>query len=171
VSTIPAHAMTEETPWLSEKQQRVWRSWLTMNAQLPGVLHRQLQNDSGLSLQDFEVLVHLSEVDGGRLRISQLASAMGWERSRLSHHFKRMEARGLVERGECPEDARGAFVVLTPTGREAIERAAPGHARTVRDLVFDTFPDHDLDVLARFTEAVLRRLETADQDAGSSPDL
>lgn len=163
--------MSDDAPWLDEAQQRLWRGWIALATQLPSALHRQLQADSGLSLQDFEVLVHLSEVDGGRLRISQLASAMGWERSRLSHHFKRMEARGLVEREECPEDARGAFVVLTSTGRDAIERAAPGHARTVRDLVFDTFPDHDLDVLARFTEAVLRRLETADDAAGSSPDL
>ena len=161
--------MTDETPWLTEKQQRVWRNWLTMSAQLPGALHRQLQSDSGLSLQDFEVLVHLSEVDDGRLRISQLASAMGWERSRLSHHFKRMEARGLVEREECPEDHRGAFVVLTSTGRDAIERAAPGHARTVRDLVFAAFPDDDLEVVARFTDLVLRRLETADPASGDGP--
>jgi len=161
--------MTDEIPWLTEKQQRVWRNWLTMSAQLPGALHRQLQTDSGLSLQDFEVLVHLSEVDDGRLRISQLASAMSWERSRLSHHFKRMEARGLVEREECPEDARGAFVVLTSTGRDAIERAAPGHARTVRDLVFATLPEDDLEVVARFTELVLRRLETADPAPGGGP--
>ena len=50
---------------------------------------------------------------------------MGWERSRLSHHAKRMEGRGLVRRQECCDDGRGAFVTLTPAGREAIETAAP----------------------------------------------
>jgi DNA-binding MarR family transcriptional regulator len=102
------------------------------------------------------------------LRISQLASLLDWERSRLSHHFKRMEARGLVERQECPEDARGAFVVLTAAGRDAIERAAPGHARTVRELVFDAFSDDDLDVVARFTGAVLRQLEGADSPSSAA---
>jgi DNA-binding MarR family transcriptional regulator len=74
-----------------------------------------------------------------------------------------MEARGLVEREECPDDARGAFIVLTPAGRDAIERAAPAHARVVRDLVFDALPDEDLDGIARFTGEVLRRLELQDR--------
>jgi DNA-binding MarR family transcriptional regulator len=77
------------------------------------------------------------------VRILPLANALGWERSRLSHHIKRMEGRGLVEREECHDDGRGAFVVLTSTGRDAIERAAPGHVRTVRDVVFDSLTDEE----------------------------
>ena len=70
-----------------------------------------------------------------------------WERSRLSHHIKRMEARGLVEREECPDDGRGAFVAITPMGRASIERAAPAHAQTVRHLFFEGLTDPDLDTL------------------------
>jgi DNA-binding MarR family transcriptional regulator len=144
---------------LTEKQQRVWRKWLEMNAQLPAALHRQLQADSGLSLQDFDVLVQLTDTADGRVRITNLAHALNWERSRLSHHIKRMEGRGLVEREECPDDGRGAFVVLTPTGRAAIERAAPEHARTVRQLVFDSLTDHELEIMAQLTDKVLSQLE------------
>ena len=108
-----------------------------MGSRLPAALNRQLQRDSDLSLQDFDVLVQLTDVDEGRVRVSALAAALGWERSRLSHHVTRMERRGLVAREECDDDGRGAFVVLTPAGRAAIERAAPGHVRTVRSLVFD----------------------------------
>jgi DNA-binding MarR family transcriptional regulator len=151
--------MEPESPWLTEKQQRVWRKWLEMNAQLPAALHRQLQADSGLSLQDFDVLVQLTDTADGRVRITNLAHALNWERSRLSHHIKRMEGRGLVEREECPDDGRGAFVVLTPTGRAAIERAAPEHARTVRQLVFDSLTDHELEIMAQLTDKVLSRLE------------
>jgi DNA-binding MarR family transcriptional regulator len=151
--------MDDDSPWLTPKQQRVWRDWLAMNAQLPAALHRQLQADSGLSLQDFDVLVQLTDSTEGKVRISQLAKALNWERSRFSHHYKRMEARGLVEREDCPDDARGALIVLTPAGREAIERAAPAHAQVVRDLVFDALRDEDLDAVARFTGEVLRRLE------------
>jgi DNA-binding MarR family transcriptional regulator len=151
--------MEPESPWLTEKQQRVWRKWLEMNAQLPAALHRQLQADSGLSLQDFDVLVQLTDTADGRVRITNLAHALNWERSRLSHHIKRMEGRGLVEREECPDDGRGAFVVLTPTGRAAIERAAPEHARTVRQLVFDPLTDHELEIMAQLTDKVLSRLE------------
>ncbi len=115
--------------------------------------------DSDLSLQDFDVLVRLSEAPDGRLRISDLAGALLWERSRLSHHSKRMERRGLVKRTECPDDGRGAFLVLTPTGRATLERAAPAHARTVRRLVFDALSDDELAAMARFTDVLLSRLD------------
>jgi DNA-binding MarR family transcriptional regulator len=151
-------SMGNESPWLTEKQQRVWREWLAMNARLPAALHRQLQNDSGLSLQDFDVLVRLTDTTEGRVRILPLANALGWERSRLSHHVKRMEGRGLVEREECVDDGRGAFVVLTEQGRAAIERAAPGHARTVRQLMFDQLNDDEVDTLGAVLDTVLTQL-------------
>src|SRR5512139_1414531 len=111
-------SMRTRGPWLTEAEQRVWRRWLAMNAELPAVLHRELQADSGLSLPDFEVLVQLTDTPEGRVRVSDLASALMWERSRLSHHIKRMEGRGLIVRQECAEDGRGAFVGVTPVGRE-----------------------------------------------------
>src|SRR3954454_8554978 len=150
--------MTEESPWLDDRQQRLWRGWVALTSQLPAALHRQLQADSGLSLQDFEVLVRLTEAADARARVTDLANAAGWERSGLSHHIKRMENRGLVQRAECCDDGRGAFVVLTPAGRDAIERAAPGHARTVQSLVFASLTTEELDAVARFTERVLGRL-------------
>src|SRR3712207_6415812 len=150
--------MTEDSPWLDDRQQRLWRAWVATASQLPAALHRQLQTDSGLSLQDFEVLVRLTEAPDSRARVTDLAHAAGWERSRLSHHIKRMEGRGLVRREECCDDGRGAFVVLTPAGRAAVEAAAPAHARTVRALVFDDLTEHELELVARFTERTLNRL-------------
>ncbi len=150
--------MNSTTPWLSDAEQRAWRSWLSVNAQLPAVLHRQLQRDSGLSLQDFEVLVHLTETTEHRSRVADLAQALQWERSRLSHHIKRMETRGLVLREECVEDGRGAYVVLTEAGLAAIEHAAPGHAQTVKEFVFDPLTKRELDGFTSAVEKVLSHL-------------
>ncbi len=152
---------TDDTPWLDDRQQQVWRAWLRVGSRLPAALNRQLQRDSELSLQDFDVLVQLTDVDEGRVRVSALAAALGWERSRLSHHVTRMERRGLVAREECDDDGRGAFVVLTPTGRAAIERAAPGHVRTVRSLVFDALSPAEVDALGDALATVLGRLESS----------
>jgi DNA-binding MarR family transcriptional regulator len=152
---------TDDTPWLDDRQQQVWRAWLRVGSRLPAALNRQLQRDSELSLQDFDVLVQLTDVDEGRVRVSALAAALGWERSRLSHHVTRMERRGLVAREECDDDGRGAFVVLTPAGRAAIERAAPGHVRTVRSLVFDALAPAEVDALGDVLAAVLDRLESS----------
>jgi len=153
--------METEGPWLTREQQRVWRQWLAVDAQLPTELHRQLQTDSDLSLQDFVVLVQLTESGSDRLRVTDLARDLQWERSRLSHHVTRMQARGLVVREECPQDGRGAFVVLTAPGRTAIEQAAPMHARTVRHLVFEALSEEELGALDSFTAKVLGRLKAA----------
>lgn len=123
--------------WLSDDEQRAWRTYLRMSALLPAALNRQLQQDCGLSLPEYEVLVQLSEAPQRRLRPFQICEALNWEQSRLSHQLTRMERRGLVRRRECEADGRGAFVELTAAGTATIAAAAPRHVATVRALVFD----------------------------------
>ena len=150
--------MSEPT-WLSSIDQRTWRRWLRLNVLLPGVLHRELQTDAGLSLPDFDVLVRLTDRPEGRVRVSELARGLQWERSRVSHHITRMERRGLVQREECADDGRGAWVVLTGEGRAAIESAAPAHVETVRRLVFEVLTREEIDVLSKVIDKVLVRIE------------
>ena len=147
--------MSPDSPWLSAQQEQVWRAWLRLNATLSATLQRELQEDAGLSMPDFEVLVHLTDNPDGRVRVTDLAGLLHWERSRVSHHVKRMEGRGLVQRTECVEDGRGAFVEITSAGRAAIEQAAPGHVRAVRRLMFDALTDDEVDCLAHAIDKVL----------------
>ena len=147
------------TDRLDDRQQRIWRAWLKLNRDLPATLGRELQAGSDLSMADFEVLVNLTDVTEGRLRISELASNMNWERSRVSHHLKRMEARGLVDRAGCPDDGRGSFVGITRAGRDAIERAAPDHVESVRRLVIDVLTDEELETLGRLTDKLLSSVD------------
>ena len=150
--------MTEPTPWFDEDELATWRAWLRLNAELPGALNRQLQSATDLTLQDYDVLVQLAEAPGRRLRISALARAVHWERSRLSHHVTRMEARGLVAREACDDDGRGNLVCLTRAGGAALREAAPGHVRTVRRLFFDGLDDDDRVALGRITDRMLAHL-------------
>ncbi|MCI2422558.1 MarR family transcriptional regulator [Saccharopolyspora sp. K220] len=133
-----------------------------MQAKLAARLNRQLQADSGLSLPDFDVLVQLTDHPERRVRVLALAEALQWEKSRLSHHLARMQRRGLVVRQDCPDDARGAFIALTDEGQQAIERAAPEHVNTVRDLVFDQLAPDQVEALHAIAIQVLNRL---DEDA------
>jgi DNA-binding MarR family transcriptional regulator len=150
-----------EARWLSPSEARAWRALQTFGAPLAAALNRQLLADSALSTADYQVLVVLSETEGGQLRAGELGRATGWEKSRLSHHIKRMQARQLVERLDCSTDGRGLLVSITAEGRRAIEEAAPGHVRTVRDYVIDVLSTEQLEVLAAAGEAVAVRL-TAD---------
>jgi len=130
-----------------------------MNAQLTGRIRRSLLQTSGLSDSDYEVLVQLSEAPEGRLRSYELVAALQWEKSRLSHHLRRMEARGLVGREGCDTDRRGAFVVLTPEGRVSIEDAAPDHVEEVRRSFLDALTPAQIDALAGISHAVIERLD------------
>jgi DNA-binding MarR family transcriptional regulator len=151
--------MSSEVRWLTAEEERVWRRWLTLNARLAAALHRELQDDAGLSMSDFEVLVHLTDNPEGRVRVTDLARLLQWERSRVSHHVTRMERRRLVQRVECAEDGRGAFVEITPQGRAAIEQAAPGHVNAVRRLVFDALSPEEIDAFATVIEKALDQLD------------
>jgi DNA-binding MarR family transcriptional regulator len=142
--------------WLTDDQQRAWRGLLQMSSRLDARLNRDLQQASGLSL---------AEAPDGRLRMFQLMEDLQWEQSRLSHHIARMQRRGLVAREECTTDKRGAFVVVTAAGRDAIEKAAPGHVATVRRLVFDGLSDEQVAMLDAFVTRILSRLAPAEEAA------
>ena len=144
--------------WLTEEEQRAWRGLLRMTSQLNARANRQLQEEYGISLPDYEVLVALSEAPEGRLRVFEVADALAWEQSRVSHQLARMQRRGLITRQDCAPDARGAFAVLTEAGRAAIERAAPAHVEQVRQLVFDGLGHDQLAALTEVTTCVLDRL-------------
>lgn len=124
-------------PVLTAEELAIWRDYIETAEALRGELASRLQSESGLSAGDYAVLLALSEAPGQRLRSSDVAATIGWERSRLSHHLGRMERRGLIHREECATDSRGAEVVLDPTGAEAFRRASVPHLRAVRELFVD----------------------------------
>lgn len=147
--------------WLSEPEQQAWRAFLDMQAQLNARLNREMQDSSGLSSADFAVLVPLSEHPDGRLRVLELARQLRWEKSRLSHQLTRMGQRGLVERSHCSEDRRGAFIVLTASGRGAVEAAAPAHVEAVRRYLFDGLTPAQVEVLHGISRGVITALDAA----------
>lgn len=147
-----------EHRWLDEREQRAWRSLMTMQADLSQHLERQLRTRDGLSTPDFEVLAHLSETPAGRLRAFALGQLLRWEKSRLSQHLTRMEKRGLIRREPCTTDQRGAFVVITPEGRTLIDAAAGPHVDDVRAVLIDHLTPDQLDLLAELGDQVRARL-------------
>src|SRR6185312_3475365 len=110
--------VTMTTRWLDDDEQRTWRAFVRLHKRLEAELNRRLQATANLSLADYEVLVALTDVPEGRLRPYEMQKTLDWEQSRLSHHLGRMQRRDLVRREECASDGRGAYVVLTDSGRQ-----------------------------------------------------
>ena len=144
-----------EIRWLTETEERAWRSLQFMQMRLEGELARQLAADSGLSYPDYVVLVALTDRPDGRLRLFELAEVLGWEKSRVSHHVARMAKRGLTTKEPCDADRRGAFVVVTKLGRKELEAAAAGHVAAVRRRFIDRVTPRQLDTIATAAEHVL----------------
>jgi DNA-binding MarR family transcriptional regulator len=151
--------VSDAVRWLDAGQQRAWRAWLDAHAHLSARLNRELQTSSGLSLSDYDVLVHLTDVSDGRLRSFELAEGLQWEKSRLSRQVARMAERGLVAKEAAPEDGRGAYVTLTQAGRRAIEDAAPAHVELVLQLLFDGLTPAQVRTLESIASSVVRRLD------------
>lgn len=143
--------------WLDDLETGAWRGLWAMSQLLFERLNRELQQRSGLSLAEYDVLVRLSEASEHGLRMSALAEEAGCSRSRLSHQIDRMETAGLVKRAACPTDRRGAFAVLTPQGRRALVAAAPGHVEDVRTYLVDALTREQLQQLAAIAGAVQAR--------------
>lgn len=151
--TTPIEAITEPH-WLDEREKDVWLALRRLLWGLSPAIDRQLIRDSNLSGPEYSVLATLSECADGALRSGTAAQELGWERSRLSHILRRMEAKGLVSRTCSADDARGQDVHLTDAGREAITEAAPGHVAFVRRAVFDQLSPADLTVFGAACERI-----------------
>ncbi|BBY42368.1 MarR family winged helix-turn-helix transcriptional regulator [Mycolicibacterium celeriflavum] len=150
-----------EPNWLNAREDRAWRAFIHAHQQIEVHLSRRLQK-SGLSGADYEVLAALSAHDAGRMPAQALCNALAWEKSRLSHHVRRMQKDGLISREPNPNDARSTMVCLLPAGRAAIEEAAPSHVEDVRRNFIDLFTPAELDMITTLNERVLHHLGTND---------
>jgi DNA-binding MarR family transcriptional regulator len=149
------------TRWLDPDEQQVWRSFLEANQLLWDRLDRELDDDSDLSLPEYEVLVRLSEEPDRSLRMSALADKLVHSRSRLTHTARRMEDMGLVERRACPGDGRGVLCVMTDAGYEALVKAAPVHVNGVRIHLFDQMTGDEVRALGSVMTKVREHLRSA----------
>ncbi|WP_286929997.1 MULTISPECIES: MarR family winged helix-turn-helix transcriptional regulator [Aeromicrobium] len=154
--------------WLDAEEQRTWRSVLAMHDDLMTALAQGLKAESDISAADYAVLANLSEAPDGVLRARELRCHLRWEKSRLAHHVRRMEQRGLVRRDACLDDGRAPLVSITESGRAAIDSAAPAHVAQVRELFFDVLTPAQLATLREAAEAVAARIALTEDDADAA---
>ena len=134
---------------LDDTQQACWRAFIESSWALHTRLEDDLRAATGLSMNDYHVMVVLSEAPEHRLRMGELSGRLVFSPSRLTYQISSMVKRGLVRKQACAEDGRGQEAVLTDEGMEALERAAPLHLITVRDSFIDLLEPDELDVIGR----------------------
>lgn len=154
-----------ETRWLTEAEQQAWRAFLSGSAWLQEALNRDLEQQAGLSLNEYEILVRLSEAPQRRVRMSVLAEQLVHSRSRLTHSVARLQRRGFVDRVPCSADGRGVEAVLTDAGFDALAQAAPGHVASVREHLVDVLSGEQMQTLGEIFTILAQRLHPLGHDA------
>src|SRR5712691_3144417 len=129
---------------LSVEEEAFLRAWSRAALTVPLALDADLVAGQGMSLSEYTALMHLSEAPGGRLRMSDLASACALSLSGMSRIVSRLEAQGLVERERSSCDGRGLNAVLTDAGLGRLRRAWPTHLASVRRHMMDHLSELDL---------------------------
>ncbi len=152
------------TKWLSKDQQAVWRSWIAASTLLPFQLGKDLQTKHGLTISDYEILVHLSESPERSMRMSELADRVLLSRSRLTHQIDRMEISGFVTRVSCPGDKRGQLATMTEAGWVKLVAAAPDHVTNVRKHMLDVLTPAEFDQLGKSMAKVAAHLKSLKSD-------
>jgi DNA-binding MarR family transcriptional regulator len=153
---------------LTDLQAVAWNRYQRMRVLLSGRLSRELTLKSGLSEADFEILSALTETPQEAVRVLALRCGLEWEKSRLSHQLRRMEARGLVTREECVEDNRGSVIRVTDEGRRLAADAKAHYEKAVRRYVTDVLTVEQLEMLGEISEALLGYLDQEREEHGHS---
>jgi DNA-binding MarR family transcriptional regulator len=110
-----------------------WRELADRHARVTCALERELQDEHGLGVSEFEVLERLAVGDKEQRRMQDLAESVYLSQSALSRLIGRLETDGLVTRAICSEDRRGIFACLTPEGRARYEAARPTQRRVLAE--------------------------------------
>jgi DNA-binding MarR family transcriptional regulator len=143
--------MPETAPVHGSLALRAWGQLLRGHAAATRLLSAELQQ-YGLTINDYEALLLLSQAEGGRLRRVDLARRLVLTPSGVTRLLEGLEAAGLVERADCPADLRVVYAQLTELGRESLSRASCGHVGSVRAVFEEYFSDAELETLASLLE-------------------
>jgi len=123
------------------RQLEAWVSFLRAHAAITRALNADLLTAHGLTLSDYEVLLHLSRADGGMMRRVDLAEGVLLTASGITRLLDGLERAGYVEKVRCQSDARVSYARLTGAGREKLREASRTHLAGVDELFLGRFDD------------------------------
>lgn len=154
--------------WLDDVEMRAWLGYVRTRDLIAAAIGRDAGRTANLSWVEYSVLVYLADAPGQRLTFADLASALEWSQSRLSHQITRMQKRGLVTRETMPHDARRTVARLTTAGGQLLTTAAPAHVRSVRRHMIDVLDRDQLAALAEIYEVLINHHRGAATDCGAA---
>lgn len=139
-----------------------WKAFHNIRITLLPPLVKHLSEKCGLSEAEYQIFIGLKSVAEKKMKPSQLAEEIGWDVARVSHQVSRMEAKGLLEKQQCPYDARSCWIGMTKKGEALIENAFPLQMQEVNRLFTDALTKEQLQSLIEISKAIESHLEKFD---------
>lgn len=121
-----------------------WVRLLRAHASATRELSAELQAEHGLTINDYEALLHLSRAENAAMRRIDLAAQLLLTPSGVTRLLDGLEHDGYVCKGSCSSDARVTYAVLTDAGREKLGQASCSHVASVTRLFRERFSDEEL---------------------------
>ncbi|HET9675672.1 MAG TPA: MarR family transcriptional regulator [Gaiellaceae bacterium] len=131
-----------------EPAVQAWTRLMRASASTTRLLSAELQEEHGLTLNDYEALLVLSRADDGRLKRVELARNLMLTPSGITRLLQGLEDAGLVERASCATDLRVTYAQLTDAGRDKLAEASGGHVASIRALFEERFANEEIRALA-----------------------
>lgn len=150
----------------SKDSPGVWRLFFEAHGRLSRVLEEELLAGQGMSFAWYDILLHLAEAPGRRLRMNELADTLVWSRSWLTRRIDQMVDAGFIKREIDKSDRRGAFAVLTKRGLATFRRAAEQHLADIDRHFYAHLSESDVRMLRR----ILAKLLAAEERHGPAPE-
>jgi DNA-binding MarR family transcriptional regulator len=136
---------------LSEQESRPIDAWVRLlrgHAGMRRAVTAQLQTDHGLTINEYEALLLLSRADNHHMRRVDLADSLQLTPSGVTRMLDGLRERGLVDKAECPNDARVTYAVLTDAGAAKFREASCSHVAAIRALLEERFSASEIETLA-----------------------
>jgi DNA-binding MarR family transcriptional regulator len=127
---------------------QAWAQLLRAQSALTRRFNAELLATHGLTLNSYEVLLHLAHAPNRRLRRVDLAESVLLTPSGITRLLDGLERAGYVARAASEQDARVTYAVLTDDGYEKLRSAAPTHVGSIRALFGELFSEEELELLA-----------------------
>jgi len=140
---------------LETSKGSVWPLFLTAHAVLAEKIEARLAAGGLPPLAWYDVLWALERAPRERRRMSELAERVVLSRSNLTRLVDRLEEAGFVARERSKDDRRGAYAVLTASGRDARRRMWPTYQAAIRELFESHLAEAEAAVLGTFLRRVL----------------
>ena len=144
--------MSAQVPQRTTPEITAWVGLLRAHASTTRRFNAELVAEHGLTLNDYEVLLHLSRADGQRLRRVDLAQRVLLTPSGITRLLEGLERCGFVERASCETDARVTYAQLTEAGEEKLRQAAETHVAGIRYFFRGRFSQDELEALGGLLE-------------------